>query len=141
MNARLAEIFSSRIDTQTDLEKLEFDRGQVWRIGYGDYEGVTLLIVKRERHETLGNAIHVCIRGPLHTRNGNELMGIPHLPFTPEALRASDLELVGHLSQISNDWVEMYEDWQSDARHGEAGLFSLTVTDILDSIFNRLSMF
>jgi hypothetical protein len=77
----------------------------------------------------------------LFTKNGNELMGIPHLPFTPEALRASDLELVGQVSRISDDWVEMYEDWQSDAEAGEAGLFSLTVTDILDSIFSRLSMF
>ena len=141
MNTRLAEIFSPRIDTQTDLESLEFETGQVWRIGYGDYEGVTLLVVKRERHPTLGNAIHICIRGPLFTKNGNELMGIPHLPFTPEALRASDLELVGQVSRISDDWVEMYEDWQSDAEAGEAGLFSLTVTDILDSIFSRLSMF
>lgn len=141
MNTRLAEIFSTRIDTQVDLERLEYEEGQVWRIGYGEYEGVTLLVTHREQHPTLGNAIHICVRGPLHTKNGNELMGIPHLPFTPEALRASDLELVGHVTTISDDWVDMYEDWLEDALAGEAGLFSLTVTDILESIFNRLLMF
>ncbi len=139
MNARLSELFATRIDTVSDLEQLEFQSGQVWTVQSGRYDGLQILVVKTERHPTMGVAVHVSVRGPLTTEGGSELEGIPHLPFTPEAMRHSGLQLTGFISELPDDWQDMYEDWLSDAEMEEAGLFSLPLREILDTIMAKLS--
>ena len=139
MNARLSELFATRIDTVTSLDQLEYEPGQVWTVQGGLYDGLQILVVKTERHPLMGIAVHVSVRGTLTTQGGSELEGIPHLPFTPEALRHSRLELTGFISDLPDDWEDMYEDWLSDAEMEEAGLFSLPLQEILDTIMAKLS--
>ena len=139
MNARLSELFATRIDTVSDLKQLEYEPGQVWTLQGGMYDGLQILIVKTEQHPTMGLSVHISVRGKLTTQGGSELEGIPHLPFTPDALRVSGLQLSGFISNLPDDWEGMYEDWLSDAEMEEAGLFSLPVTEILDTIMAKLS--
>lgn len=139
MHARLSRLFATRIDTKADQDRLDFEPGQVWQIGRGPHSGVELLVVKTETDPELGKLVHVSIRGPLFTSSGFQLEGIPHLPFLDSALQISPIFLVGYISgPVPDDWCEMYEDWVKDASEGEAGLFSLTVGEILNEIMARL---
>ncbi|MAI91882.1 hypothetical protein [Ponticaulis sp.] len=139
MNARLSRLFATRIDTVSDIAELEFEAGQIWTMTDDGYAGVSVLVTKVERHKTLGASVHVSIRGTLRTKGGSELEGVPHLPFTPEALAASNLDLIGYINDLPDDWEDMYEDWLSDAEMGEAGLFSLPVCEVLDTIMSKLA--
>ncbi len=140
MHARLSRLFATRIDTQSDKHRLEFEPGQVWQIGSGDHAGVELLVVKIEYDDLHGGIVHVTVRGPLFTRSGFELEGIPHLPFLDEALQQSDLYLAGHVEAVPDDWRDMYRDWVSDAEAGDAGLFSIPAGDILNDIMAHLPL-
>lgn len=138
MDARLSRLFATRIDTYADKGRLAFEPGQVWQILGGDYSGVELLVVKTETDDRHGKLIHVTVRGPLFTRTGFQLDGIPHLPFLETALQSSRLQLVGHVDDIPSDWVDMYTDWINDAEAGDAGLFSLPAHEILSEIMSHL---
>ena len=54
-------------------------------------------------------------------------------------MRHSGLQLTGFISELPDDWEDMYEDWMSDAEMEEAGLFSLPLREILDTIMAKLS--
>ncbi len=138
MDARLSRLFATRIDTLADKDQLEFEPGQVWQVIGGDYSGVELMVVKTEMDDYHGKLVHVTVRGPLFTRTGFELEGIPHLPFLDTALQKSRLTLVGHVDVIPGDWEDMYQDWVSDAEAGDAGLFSLPAHEILQEIMSHL---
>lgn len=138
MHARLSRLFATRIDTQADKDQLRFETGQVWQLRSGDHAGVELLVVKLEEDILLGQLIHVTVRGPLFTRTGFQLDGIPHLPFLESALQSSDLALVGHVDTVPDDWEMMYYDWQTDVEDGDAGLFSLPADRILTDIMAHL---
>ena len=138
MSDILNRVFSYRYETFDD-DNCEFEPGQVWKIGSGMFEGTTLLIVHSEFHPQLGKGIHVSVRGALVLEGDEILDGIPHLPFTLEALRASDLVQTGYLSDIPKDWQGMYNDWMDDVGSGDAGLFNLPVEEILEEIMQRLS--
>lgn len=138
MDARLSRLFATRIDTHADCGRLAFEPGQIWQITGGQHAGVELLVVKTETDDTLGGLIHVSVRGPLYTRTGFQLEGIPHLPFLESALQSSRMELTGHADVIPDDWTGMYQDWISDAEAGDAGLFSLPAHEILEEIMSHL---
>lgn len=138
MHARLSRLFATQINTHTDKGALQFEPAQVWQIARGEYAGVQLLVVKTEFDNRLGDLIHVTIRGPLYTRSGFELDGIPHLAFLDSALQNSNLSLVGHVADIPDDWKEMYSDWLNDVEDEDAGLLSLPAGEILGHIMSRL---
>ncbi|MAK61103.1 MAG: hypothetical protein CMK09_09020 [Ponticaulis sp.] len=138
MSDILNRVFSTRFDTINTAE-CEFEPGQVWRIAQGEFAGTTLLIVKVDILSPIGLGVHVSVRGPLMVDGEPFLDGIPHLPFSPDAMRVSDLEFTGFLSNMPDDWEEMYFDWEDDALAGEAGYFSLPVSEILLTILGKLS--
>ncbi|MAP95224.1 MAG: hypothetical protein CMK07_09775 [Ponticaulis sp.] len=138
MSTLLNRLLSTRYETPVS-GFAGFETGQVWRISGGEFNGVTLLVVKTEYHPTLGAAVHVSINGPLTIGSQAALDGIPHLPFTPEALEISDLEPVGFVSEQTDNWQDMYSDWADDAHKGDAGLFSLSVSEILGTIMAKLA--
>lgn len=138
MSDILNRVFSYRYETFHD-ESCGFEPGQVWKIGSGVFKGTSVLIVASEFEPRLGHGIHISVRGPIVLEGDEMLDGIPHLPFTVEALKASDIELTGVLSDIPDDWQGMYEDWMKDVSAGDAGLFNLTVEEILEEIMQRLS--
>lgn len=138
MSDILNRVFSYRYETVRD-QNCEYEPGQVWKIRSGLFEGTTLLIVGSEFEQRLGHGIHISVRGPIVLEGDEMLDGIPHLPFTVEALKASDIELTGFLSDIPNDWQGMFEDWMNDVETGDAGLFNLPVEEILEEIMQRLS--
>lgn len=139
MNPRLAEIFSSRPETRHPTAA-PFRVGQVWQVLRGDQIGAQLLIVKIDRDPGLDPVVHVTVKGPLYTSGGSTLEAIPHLPFTAEALRASDLHLVGKVDPVPEDWRSMHEDWLDDVASGEAGLFILPADEVLSHIMERLPL-
>lgn len=138
MHARLSRLFATRIDTQADKDCLDFEPGQVWQIGRGDHAGVELLVVKIEEDPHHGKLVHVSVRGPLFTRSGFQLDGIPHLPFLDSALQATPIFLVGYVKEMPDGWQDMYNDWVKDANEGDAGLFSLPAGEILNEIMAHL---
>lgn len=138
MHARFSRLFATRIDTQADKGRLEFEPGQVWQIARGEHAGVEFLVVRIEEDEHHGRLVHVTVRGPMFTKSGFQLEGIPHLPFLDSALQVSPIFLVGYVNEIPDDWKDMYKDWVKDAEAGDAGLFSLTVGEILSEIMARL---
>lgn len=139
MNPRLSRLFATRIDTHGDAELVEYLPGQIWKITDGQFSGLTVMVIKTETLPRLGRAVHVSILGPMHTPGGAEFEGIPHLPFTPEAMNISGLDFIGQVSDIPDNWIDMYDDWRADADMEEAGLFSLSVQEILETIMKKLA--
>tara|TARA_B100000678_G_scaffold68923_1_gene56549 strand:- start:9453 stop:9932 length:480 start_codon:yes stop_codon:yes gene_type:complete len=138
MSDILNRLLSTRYETHSAASS-PFAEGQVWRIESGQFAGTSFLIVKTEDHPFLGHAVHVSVRGPLMIEGDPVLDGIPHLPFTIDALEASDVELTGFVTDMVDDWKGMHADWEKDAQTGEAGLFSLPVEDVLTTIMVKLS--
>ncbi|VFR47223.1 hypothetical protein BER2_3484 [plant metagenome] len=111
-----------------------YEAGQVWRYQTRPGEEQSrVLINKVERHDTLGWIFHISVLA-VQVKNpcsdGGISTALPHFPVSAQTLKDSLLEVEG--SQAPNpDYLEGYEIWKAAFDKGEAGVFTLTVADIV----------
>ncbi|VFR56997.1 hypothetical protein BRI6_3659 [plant metagenome] len=111
-----------------------YDSGQVWRYQTRPGEEASrVLINKVEAHDTLGRIFHISVLA-VQVKNPRIEGGIstvlPHFPVSEQTLKGSLLEIEG--SQAPNpDYLEGYEIWKTAFDKGEAGVFTITVADIV----------
>jgi hypothetical protein len=111
-----------------------YDAGQVWRYQTrpGE-ENSRVLINKIEAHDKLGRIFHISVLA-VQVKNPRIAGGIstelPHFPVSEQTLKDSLLEQEG--SQAPNpDYLEGYDIWKAAFDKGEAGVFTITVADIV----------
>jgi len=120
----------------------EYSEGQVWsyktRIGE---EKSTVLINKIESNEKLGKIYHISlnevkVKNP-HIAGGfsNEL---PHFPVSEETLKKSLVKFVGKAAP-NPDYIEGYNTWKSAFDAGEAGIFTISVAEIVGFIEDTIN--
>lgn len=115
-------------------EASQFSEGQVWsyknRIGEG---GSTVLINKVESHPKLGKIFHISIFG-VKVKNSRVADGIstdfPHFPVSQETLNKSVIKLIGKREE-NPEYLNGYNIWKQAFDNGEAGIFTITLAEIV----------
>jgi hypothetical protein len=108
-----------------------FRAGQEW--GFAGRPGdpkPTLVVVKVEALPEIGEVVHVSVRG-VRIRNPRAPEGyvdaLPHLPFSPDALRRSVTSLVADSVTLPS-FEQGYDQW----RRAKGGAFTISVREALD---------
>jgi len=112
----------------------EYKEGQVWnyKTRVNELES-KLIILKVEEYETLGEVIHIYVTGLAMIDNSNpsEVMDdISHMPFSKEAIDDSVISF-DDMTEIP-DYSEGYEIWKESFMKGDAGVFSVLVSEAVE---------
>jgi hypothetical protein len=119
-----------------------FLEGQVWsykaRLGE---ETSTILINKVEGDPRLGPIFHVSISG-VRVKNPNAPSGmtseLSHFPVSKETLEKSCVKPVGK-SGPNPEYKEGYAEWKAAFDQGRAGVFSISIAEIIDGIESAIN--
>ena len=128
---------SSAVTPLQDVTTSKYKVGQVWAYRTRPNEPHSLLtIVKVELQHGTAVAVHIHVDG-LNLKPA-ESGGLPgttasHLPFSEEALDASVINMVDHVVVLP-DFEEGYLMWREAFLEENAGIFSLTVAEVMDFI-------
>jgi hypothetical protein len=120
----------------------EFRAGQVWRYRTRTGEEASRLVVCRvEPNDQLGRIIHIHVEGvaitsPASPDGVSHVVG--HMPFAEENLRESVMTVEATRTQLP-DYEEGYNTWKAAFDSGNAGIFTISVADGLDSVEEALS--
>ena len=115
-----------------------YQDGQVWIIESGTYKGVEVVIANVEDHRLQKEVIHIMVLGPIQNSDGLVSSGMSHFPFSKEGLQKSGLKFVRKDTGVSDDWCEGYAIWNEAASKGKAGIFSVTVSEVIDIAFSQM---
>lgn len=119
---------------------IPFEAGQIWRaLGRAQDGEVHVAVLDVIDDPQLGQICSIAATG-VHIRNGFLEGGVqtqlPHAPVTAEVLRAAVTELVetGGPTARHPDFAEAYQQWRTPFDAGEAGVFTISLAEILDLI-------
>jgi len=121
----------------------DFSQGQIWayQTRPGE-EASTVLINKVEVDEKLGRIFHISVRGVKVKNPHLEGVGVtselPHFPVSRETLEKSLTKFI-NTSAPSPEYIEGYKEWKRAFDLGEAGIFSISVAEIVNVIETTLS--
>ena len=115
----------------------DYVAGQLWsyKTRPGD-ESSTLLIDLVESVPKLGTIYHISVlrvQMPSLKDNSRGIMDLPHFPVSRETLDKSALELVGTREPFE-PYRNGYAEWRKAFDEGHAGIFTLTVADIVGAV-------
>ena len=115
----------------------EYSEGQIWKYKTRKGEENSLLfIVKVDNEKGYGNIYHIYIDG-LKIKNPHISSGIqnqlPHAPVDDKTLSESVTALVSKTSN-SPDISEGYKSWRESFDKGEAGVFNIPASKIIQYI-------
>lgn len=116
----------------------EFAEGQVWKMESGFYQDTKVVIVKVEDHPAQKHVVHISVLGPITGRNGIIVSELPHFPFRTEGLNKSNIFNVGMTKELPDSWREGYELWNKEAMAGSAGAFTISVSEVIDTVFSQI---
>ena len=113
--------------------------GQVWRYQTRAGEEASRAIVGRiDQIEGLGTVVHVKLTG-LQLRGAQGVATLLyHAPVAEAQLSASVTELTEERGDLEG-FAEGYASWLSAYRDGKAGVFTLTLAEIVDAMEQALS--
>jgi hypothetical protein len=128
---------SNTVAPLQDVTTSRYQVGQVWKYRTRPNEPDSLLtIVKVELQHSTAIAVHIHVDGlclkPAEP-GGTPGTTASHLPFSEEALDASVTNIVDQVVVLP-DFEEGYMMWREAFLAGEAGIFSLTVAEVMDFI-------
>jgi hypothetical protein len=115
----------------------DYAEGQVWtyHTRSGD-EGSTFQINKIETDPKLGRIFHISVFG-VHLNNPHVAGGIttdlPHFPVSKETLDKSVISLAG-MPTRKVAYEEGYAEWKKAFDAGRAGIFTISVAEIVSTI-------
>jgi len=119
----------------------DFSEGQVWsyRTRAGE-ESSTLLIDKVESDPKLGSIYHISVF-KVRVKNSHSPTGssidLPHFPVSKETLEKSCVKQVGR-SKPNPEYREGYAQWKQAFEQGQAGIFTISVAEIVDVVEKTL---
>ncbi len=112
----------------------EYSVGQVWayKSRAGEKQS-TVLINKIEYHEKLGRIFHLSIDG-VKIKNWRVAGGIqndmPHVPVSENTLKMSLTKHVGNKA-INSEYLKGYNEWKLEFDKDKAGIFTISIADIV----------
>jgi hypothetical protein len=115
-----------------------YQDGQVWVIKSGVYKGVEVVIAHVEDHPLQKEVIHIMVLGPIQNSDGLVTSDMSHLPFAKEGLQKSGLKFTRKGVDVADDWREGYGIWNEAASEGKAGIFSISVSEVIDIAFSQM---
>ena len=121
----------------------KFAAGQVWKYKTRPNETDSRLTVVRvdpDDHE-FGNIIHIYISAvdiPNSDAPDGKTVFIQHMPYEEEALSKSVIELDTETKELP-DYLDGYKLWKSAFEKGEAGVFSVDVSQAVDFVQQSIS--
>ena len=121
----------------------KFAAGQVWKYKTRPNETDSRLTVVRvdpDDHE-FGNIIHIYISAvdiPNSDAPDGKTVFIQHMPYEEEALSKSVIELDTETKKLP-DYLDGYKLWKSAFEKGEAGVFSVDVSQAVDFVQQSIS--
>lgn len=126
----------------SDVRAQEFKEGQVWSYRARPNEpGSTLLIDKVESDARLGFIYHISVTG-VRVKNRRASDGVtedlPHLPVSRKTLEDSVVKIVGNAAP-NLSYLDGYATWKQAFEAGNAGIFTITVAEIVDFIETTLN--
>ncbi|MDQ0592784.1 hypothetical protein QFZ37_001153 [Chryseobacterium ginsenosidimutans] len=116
---------------------MKYKVGQEWnyKTRKGE-ENSTLKILKIEEYPKIGKVIHISIGG-LKVINPDSKEGIAeefsHIPITEKALDESVTELKNEKIKVPKN-IEGYSYWKKEFDQKQAGVFSISVSEIVNSM-------
>lgn len=120
----------------------DYSVGQVWsyRTRAGE-EDSTLLINQIEKTKKFGNVYHISLKA-VKVRNDSAPGGfsreLPHFPVSEETLKKSLVQVVGK-SALHPGYREGYKTWKAAFDEGQAGVFTISVSEIVEFIENAIN--
>ena len=121
----------------------KFAAGQVWKYKTRPNETDSRLTVVRvdpDDHE-FGNIIHIYISAvdiPNSDAPDGKTVFIQHMPYEEEALSKSVIELDTQTKELP-DYLDGYKLWKAAFEKGEAGVFSVDVSQAVDFVQQSIS--
>jgi len=117
-------------------ETTKYTVGQEWnyKTRKGE-EKSTLKILKIEKYPTHGKVIHISI-GNLKVNNPHAediAEELTHIPISEKALDGSVTELKNEKTKVPKN-IEGYSYWKKEFDQGKAGVFSISVSEIVNSL-------
>lgn len=134
-------IIASFLFTLSCNGKTEYKVGQEWnyKTRKGE-ENSTLKILKIEEYPKHGKIMHISI-DRLKMKNPNSKEGVAeqlsHIPISEKALNESVTTLKSE-EAISADFNDGYNYWKKEFDSGNAGVFSITVSEIVSEMEKAL---
>lgn len=133
---RWIPVFLCVLFTAPFARAANFEVGQVWRYETRPNETGSLLTVVKIEDVDGAKVVHISlaglkIEGPMAEGGFVETVG--HLPISEEALAGSVTELV-RVSQGLPDYEEGYKQWREAFDRGQAGYFTLPVSECVAAI-------
>ena len=115
----------------------QFETGQVWTYKTRPKEvGSRVIIGKIEKAPMIGIIVHAKIIG-LHMKNPRPAKGplpeIGHTPITESALKKSVITLTDEVPNLEG-FAEGYEAWLSAYQNTGGGVFTLSLSEVVDAI-------
>lgn len=122
--------------------RIEFESGQVWRYTTRSGEEASRVHIGRiDRAPELGTIVHVMLTG-LRLSNSSAPTGlsevISHAPVPEAQLATSVLELTDEDADLEG-FAEGYATWLSSYRPGDAGAFTISLSEIVEHMKQVLS--
>jgi hypothetical protein len=120
----------------------DYSEGQLWayKTRAGE-EKSTVLINKIETHQKLGKIFHISVDG-VRVKNihihGGVSSELPHFPVSEETLKKSLSKLLGKRKPNPN-YIEGYNTWKSAFDAGEAGIFTISVSEIVGFVEDTIN--
>ena len=115
----------------------DFQVGQVWKYKTRTNEiSSTLTILKIDNFDE--TIIHISVNN-LKIKSGNDFQNIlQHSPISVKALKKSVIKVIENI-ETTEDFQEGYKLWKSAFDSGEAGVCSITVSEIVTFIESSLN--
>lgn len=121
----------------TEASAQQFMEGQVWEYTSRPTEsGSTLLINKVESDPQLGTIFHISVRA-VKVKNKRAPSGIttdlPHFPVSARTLQSSVTKLL-RTESPNPAYLEGYATWRRAFDEGKAGIFTISVAEIVETV-------
>jgi hypothetical protein len=126
-----------------DFPTQNYQTGQIWkyrtRTGETDSQLVIINSIPVAGH---GNIYSVAVEG-VKLKNpwivGGIQTNLPHAPVSAGALDLSVVELVGIRPSPLEEYGDAFREWKEPFDRGEAGVFTISVAEILDCVEEAVS--
>lgn len=114
-----------------------YEAGQLWHYHTRPGEEASRVLINLiEPHDKLGKMIHISVLD-VNLKNPRTASGVthelPHFPVSEETLQKSLTTLAGR-REILPDYREGYEVWKEAFDAGKAGIFTISVAEIVDVV-------